>query len=148
MMWEEFEELAGYKVSCDDYYNVIEPMYMGTNLSKQDFVKCLDEKRFSLDYAKKQMLKEMKKIAKFLYENCGRASHYDELAKLEKLGTEYAAKFVFTNTGWDSKHHWLYWDEGYELESIQRGCRYPRAITIMKDEHEVETIELVKVKAA
>ena len=46
MMKHEFEELAGYKVSSEDYDRIIEPMYMATNLSKQDFVKCIDRKRF------------------------------------------------------------------------------------------------------
>ena len=27
MMYEEFEKLAGYEVSYEDYVNVIEPMY-------------------------------------------------------------------------------------------------------------------------
>ena len=43
MMWKEFEEIAGYEVSYEDYANVIEPMYMATELSKREFVKCLDE---------------------------------------------------------------------------------------------------------
>ena len=46
MMKHEFEELAGYEVSNDDYNNIIEPMYMATNMSKADFVKCIDKKRF------------------------------------------------------------------------------------------------------
>ena len=46
MMKHEFEELAGYKVSITDYDQIIEPMYMATNLSKMDFVKCIDRKRF------------------------------------------------------------------------------------------------------
>lgn len=149
MMWEEFEKLAGYEVSYEDYSKVIEPMYMATNLSKQEFVKCLDEKRFSLNYKKQQMLKAMKKIAKFLYENCGRASFYGESDELEKLVIEYAGEFIFHDAEWrNNSKCWLYWDEGYEFENLQRGCRYPKAVTIMNDTHEIETIELVKVKAA
>ena len=48
MMHHEFEELAGYEVSYDDYTNIIEPMYNATNLSKREFVKTLDRKRFEL----------------------------------------------------------------------------------------------------
>lgn len=46
MMKHEFETLAGYEVSREDYDNIIEPMYMATNLSKQDFVKTISKKRF------------------------------------------------------------------------------------------------------
>ena len=48
MMKHEFEALAGYEVSFEDYNRVIEPMYMATELSKEDFVKCIDRKRFAL----------------------------------------------------------------------------------------------------
>lgn len=54
MMKHEFEELAGYEVSNEDYDKVIEPMYMALNMSKAEFVKCLDKKRF----AKKPEIKE------------------------------------------------------------------------------------------
>lgn len=46
MMHEEFEQLAGYRVTYDDYHNIIEPMYMATTLSKQDFIETLNRKRF------------------------------------------------------------------------------------------------------
>lgn len=46
MMKYEFEVLAGYKVSTDDYNKIIEPMYMATGMNKADFVKCIDRKRF------------------------------------------------------------------------------------------------------
>ena len=48
MMKHEFEALAGYEVSFEDYNRIIEPMYMATELSKEDFVKCIDRKRFAL----------------------------------------------------------------------------------------------------
>ena len=48
MMKHEFEALAGYEVSTEDYNNIIEPMYMATNMSKADFVKCIDKKRFQI----------------------------------------------------------------------------------------------------
>lgn len=54
MMKHEFEELAGYEVSNEDYDKVIEPMYMALNMSKAEFVKCLDKKRF----AKKSEIKK------------------------------------------------------------------------------------------
>lgn len=46
MMKHEFEELAGYEVSTEDYNNIIEPMYMATNLSKTEFAKCINRKQF------------------------------------------------------------------------------------------------------
>lgn len=54
MMKREFEEIAGYEVSNEDYYEIIEPMYMALNLSKSEFVKCMDKKRF----AQKPKIKE------------------------------------------------------------------------------------------
>lgn len=48
MMKHEFEQIAGYEVSWEDYNNIIEPMYMATNLSKAEFVKILDKKRFAV----------------------------------------------------------------------------------------------------
>lgn len=38
MMKSEFEKLAGYEVSNSDYIEIIEPMYMATNLSKEEFI--------------------------------------------------------------------------------------------------------------
>lgn len=46
MMQYEFEALAGYEVSTKDYNEVIEPMYMATNMNKLDFVQCISRKRF------------------------------------------------------------------------------------------------------
>lgn len=48
MMKYEFEELAGYEVSTEDYENIIEPMYIATNLTKAEFVKVIDKKRFAI----------------------------------------------------------------------------------------------------
>ena len=39
MMYNEFTELAGFKVNETYYYTVIEPKYMASELNKQDFVK-------------------------------------------------------------------------------------------------------------
>lgn len=48
MMKFEFEMIAGYKVSEDDYNKIIEPMYNATDLDKIDFVKVIDRKRFEI----------------------------------------------------------------------------------------------------
>ena len=47
MMKHEFEELAKIRVTSADYDNIIEPMYMATNLSKADFIKTLNLKFFA-----------------------------------------------------------------------------------------------------
>ena len=46
-MKHEFEEIAKIRVTAEDYNNIIEPMYMATNLSKADFVKTLNLKFFA-----------------------------------------------------------------------------------------------------
>lgn len=46
MTKKEFETLYGHEVSSNDYNNVIEPMYMATDLSKQDFVKMFSKNAF------------------------------------------------------------------------------------------------------
>lgn len=48
MMKHEFEALAGYEVSVSDYDNIIEPMYMATELSKEEFAKVISKERFAL----------------------------------------------------------------------------------------------------
>ena len=48
MMKHEFESLAGYEVSREDYDSIIEPMYLATNLTKEEFVKVIDKKRFAI----------------------------------------------------------------------------------------------------
>ena len=48
MMKHEFEAIAGYEVSTEDYEKIIEPMYMATNLSKKEFVQTISKKRFAV----------------------------------------------------------------------------------------------------
>lgn len=48
MMKHEFETLAGYEVSTEDYEKIIEPMYLATNLTKQEFVSTINKKRFAI----------------------------------------------------------------------------------------------------
>lgn len=144
MMWKEFEEIAGYEVSYEDYTNIIEPMYMATNLSKQEFVKTLNKKAFVLP-TKAQMVREMKKIAKFIFENCGIASYYEEKEKLNKLAKDYAKRFygidwvndinsyVFCNTKY-----------GYCGYVMDRGCSFPYEVVIGRKNTDYERIQLVK----
>lgn len=90
MYKQEFESLAGYRVTDSDYFGIIEPMYMATNLSKVDFVACLDRKRFALP-TEAEAIRTLKKMAKE-YANTERASEesFDAWASLEKACEEFA----------------------------------------------------------
>lgn len=50
MTKHEFETLAGYEVSTESYNEIIEPMYMATNLTKQEFVKTINRKAFEIKH--------------------------------------------------------------------------------------------------
>lgn len=52
MMWQEFEELAGYEVSYETYSKIIEPMYLAIpeSVSKTDFIKMLNRKALEKKY--------------------------------------------------------------------------------------------------
>lgn len=88
MMKQEFEALAGYEISTEDYNNIIEPMYMATNMSKADFVKCIDKKRFALKPLK-SIVREMKKCAESLEDTCTHYIDSETKEKLENLVREY-----------------------------------------------------------
>lgn len=60
MMKHEFERLAGYQVSIENYEKYIEPMYMATDLNKEDFTKCINRKFFE---EKKQVERIIKTMA-------------------------------------------------------------------------------------
>lgn len=89
MMWKEFEELAGYEVTFEDYNNIIEPMYMATNMSKQEFIKCIDKKRFAIvKRSERTILNQIKKIANELKETCEHYKDWDKENQLEDLVKE------------------------------------------------------------
>lgn len=144
MMKSEFEALAGYEVSFEDYSSIIEPMYMATNLSKQDFVKCIDKIRFALP-TRRQMINKMKKEANHLFEICGRYTDYEAESRLEKLAKEFAARIY--NLDWNrDTQAYVFFNRGYEYPDIQRGCTYPRELVIGRGNHEYERIQLVVAK--
>ena len=91
MLKEEFEKIAGYEVSPEDYKNIIEPMYLATNLSKADFVACIDKKRFALRPLK-SLVKDMKKCAASLKETCTHYRDFETIEKLEKIAAEYTKR--------------------------------------------------------
>ncbi len=143
MMKHEFEELAGYEVSCEDYNNIIEPMYMATNLNKLDFIKCIDKKRFALP-TKREMIKKMRKIAAYIYENCGRESFYKEKNELEELSRAYAKRFY--NLKYRDIDSYWYFNTKYAYCGciMDRGCSFPYELVLGKDDREYERITLVK----
>ena len=133
MMHQEFEELAGYEVSAKDYYDISEPMYMATNLSKQEFVKVIDKKRFALRPAK-AIVKEMKKVAEHLQDTCTHYTDFEAKEKLESLVNEYIER-----KGW----------KGFATygihEEMRWSCFYPKSVEIFeaKNYRTIESIELV-----
>ena len=84
MMKHEFEAIAGYEVSEEDYRKIIEPMYMATDLSKEEFVKVINKKRFAIK-SKKELVCEMKKIAKHLKDTCDHFTDFEAKEQLEKF---------------------------------------------------------------
>ena len=147
MMWNEFMELAGYEVSYETYSKVIEPMYMALpeNITKQDFIKMLDKKAFALP-TKKQMQNKMKKIANFLFENCGISSFHDEKKELDKLAKEYAKRFYGINWATDTETY-VFTLSGYAYCGcpMDRGCTYPHELVIGRGSTEYERLTLVKI---
>lgn len=143
MMKHEFEEIAGYEVTNEDYNNIIEPMYMALpDVTKQEFVKMIDKKRFALP-TKKQVINDMKKIANHLYEICGRYSDYKAEHELDRISREFAKRFYGIDWANDTTTY-VFTLNGYEFPEIQRGCRYPKTLVIGNKYGEIERIELVK----
>jgi hypothetical protein len=117
MMREEFEQIAGYEVTWQDYTEIIEPMYMALpeGISKQEFVKMIDKKRFALKPLNK-IEKEMKKIAEHLKETCNQFTDYDAIEKLRTLAQEYTDRIGA---------------KGFNInEQIRWTCYYPVSIDI------------------
>lgn len=142
MMKHEFEELAGYEVSTESYNNIIEPMYMASNMTKQEFVKVLNPKAFALP-TKKQMVNQMRKLAAHLHETCERYTDYEAQQELDKLSKEYARRFYGINWSQDITA-FVYTIDEYFYELIGRGATYPKTLVIGRGGHECERIALVK----
>ena len=132
MMKDEFEKLAGYEVSTDDYIQIIEPMYLAVCLSKEEFVKTLDKKRFALKPLK-SYIKEMKKLAKELKESCTHYTDYDKKEKLGSLVTEYVSRKYY---GMNVKFQ--IW------EGTLWSCSYPKTINIFSGKT-YKTFEIIEL---
>lgn len=130
MMKHEFEAIAGYEVSWEDYNTIIEPMYMAIpeSISKQEFVKMIDKKRFALKPISK-IEKEMKKIAKHLEETCNHYTDYDAKDKLDALAKEITERIGA---------------KGFQINEMMRWtCYYPVSVDIYGYDYKtVRKIEL------
>lgn len=99
MLKREFERLAGYEVSNEDYVEIIEPMYMATEMSKEDFVKCISKKRFALK-PRTKYIEEMRALAKYYKENCYRIFLGDIRDRLDNLTNEYIKRYYGNDAGY------------------------------------------------
>ena len=88
MMKHEFEKLAGYEVTAEDYYNIIEPMYIACDLDKLDFIQTLNKKRFALR-SLKSVVNDMKKTAAAIKSNCTHFIDSENYKILDDLALEY-----------------------------------------------------------
>lgn len=142
MMKHEFEELAGYEVSSEDYNTIIEPMYMALpNVTKQEFVKMLDRKRFALP-TKKQIVNQMKKLAKVCAEMCEYRSCHEEEWELERIAHEFAKRFYGLDWAHDTKV-WTIFNREYTYPEIQRGSTFPKELVIGYGAREYDRIALI-----
>ena len=131
MMWHEFEKLAGYEVSYEDYSAIIEPMYMATDLSKADFIATLNRKRFEKETAEKKQKRLIKQIKVLAAEIKGLLPgsrfFYAKQQKLDNLADEIAKAFG-CECGWVSEWQdtWTgYWFPAFvKLNGNDFGIQY------------------------
>ena len=150
MMHHEFEQIAGYEVTYEDYTNIIEPMYMATNLSKQEFVKTLNRKQFDFrakeKAEKKAMVKAMREIAEERAENCEHFHDYEAEEKLYGIAREYVNKFFPKNLGYHGDI------ERKHFANVEQFCTYPAELVIYREIrgewYEEDRIKLAEWKQA
>ena len=99
MMKEEFENIAGYKVTGYDYRKIIEPMYMSTSLSKEEFVKSINRKYFELTPEKKD-IEEIRNYATELQQNAKNNGEFFAPKKFRTMLEDYARKYYDSNNIW------------------------------------------------
>lgn len=144
MLKHEFESLAGYQVSDEDYNNIIEPMYMALpdSVTKEIFVKMIDKKYFALP-TKQQLKNQMKKIAQHLFDICGKHCDYKAEEELSKIAKKYAK--LFYDLDWSNDIEcFVYTKTEYEFPEIKRGCTFPYAVVIGRGNNIYEEITLIK----
>lgn len=136
MMKHEFEKIAGYEVSEEDYRKIIEPMYMATDLSKEEFAKVVCKERFAIK-TKEELVCEMKKIAEHLKKTCDHYTDFEAKEHLEKLAEEYKDR--------TAPQGGFLINTRYTLEHLGncRGCSYPAEVEIYNSKY--QTIEKIKI---
>jgi len=118
MMKEEFEKIAGYEVSFKDYNDIIEPMYMATNLTKDEFVKTINKKRFAIKPTN-QIVNDMKGIAEDIKDTCTHYHDTEAREKLDNLVEEYIKRIGYEDIA------------RYQIEEQQiQSCYYPKRLII------------------
>lgn len=132
MMKQEFEALAGYEVTWEDYNEIIEPMYMATRLTKAEFVKTINKKRFALKPLK-ALVKEMKQIAQEIEEKCSHVYTHDLEEQLREIAREYVRRKYGTAATFNTH------------DEMKFSCYYIKSIEIFgtKDYKTIESIELI-----
>lgn len=85
MMKCEFEKIAGYRVSDEDYIEIIEPMYMATTLDKNEFVKCVDRERFDIQIKEEKMIRKIRWLAEVIKAKCHSDACINERAEMYKM---------------------------------------------------------------
>lgn len=129
MMKHEFERLAGYEVSAEDYNKIIEPMYMATDLAKEEFAQIFKRSKSYMLKPLPHMEKMMKKIATHLEETCNRYTDYEAKEELEKLATEYKDRI-------GAKGYWI-------SEEMRWSCYYPTKIEFYGETRTMKEIKLI-----
>lgn len=124
MTKQEFEKIAGYEVSVDDYEKIIEPMYMACPLDKLEFVKCLNKSRFAMK-DKRKYISEIKSIGNAIIKKCGHTTTHEEEDKLGKLTKEFCDRFGYS---------YSYPEYGYELPG-NRGCQFIKRIYFVPSDY-------------
>lgn len=142
MMWKEFEEIAGYEVTYSDYHDFIEPMYMALpSVSKTEFIKMIDKKRFAIPTAGEYLAK-VRREAKLLRHICGHYTDFEAERRADEAAKKYAARKWGIDWANDTKSY-VYFLREYEYEGM-RGCSYPSTLVIGRENHEYERVNLLK----
>lgn len=120
MFKEEFEKLAGYKVTRLDYFRVIEPMYMATKLNKEEFVKVINRKEFETT-PEKEALDKIRLYAEEYRNNAKNDGKFFITTEFNNMVEEFARKYYDSNKIWiGAKHDIL-------------GAMYPSEFQIMNE---------------
>lgn len=120
MFKEEFEKLAGCKVSRLDYFRIIEPMYMATKLTKEEFIKVINVKEFETT-PEKEELEKIRLYAEEYRNNVKKDGKFFITEEFNNMVEEFARKFYDSNKIWIGAEHDIL------------GCMYPCEFQIMNE---------------